>query len=427
MHRLNGRRSVILLALVLPIVITACSSNSSSGSSQAGGSGTNSSGAGTSAQTPSGSPIKIGFALAETGGLSSLYVPAVQVAQAWAKMVNASGGINGHPVTLDIADTQSSPTAAQAAVTKLVEQDNVDALMVADDSAEDAIAPYLVGKGIAVFGENGSDPTVWGVKQNFFTSTTVAPYTSTAEVVAAKAVGATKIGAMACAEVAACATVGEVLRPTATKLGLSYTGLVTVAASAPNYTAQCLSLMQKGTNTIILAVAPSVVPRIITDCLQQGYKGYFSESASTVNIQSIANIPGVKIAGDLSAFPWWSDAAPVEQFRDAMTKYEPTVNYQSNAATGAWTALALFQKAVSAQTAGNVTRASILNDFYQVKNETLGGLLPQPMTYTQGQAAPVVKAAFVFTYKSGDANPSTVDPATSCNGATDGLSSTCQN
>jgi branched-chain amino acid transport system substrate-binding protein len=428
MRRPRSRQLLVAAALVLPVVAGACSSNGSTtnGTSSSGRSSVQSAPS-SSASAPTGTPIKIGFAVAQTGVLQATFAPAVPVAQAWAKWVNSNGGIKGHRVAIDVADTQSTPTAGQAAVKQLVQQDGVSALMIADNTTEGAVASYLVSQNIAVVGENGFDPSVWGVKPNFFTTVTVPPYTTTAEVVAAKAVGADKVGAMACAEIPACATVGQVLEPTTKSLGLSYTGLVTTSASAANYTAQCVSLMQKGSKDLILAVPPQEVVRIAENCIQQNFTGYFGESSVAFDPVSLGKVNGVKVAGDLSAFPWWASAQPVQEFRNAMTKYAPSADYQTDSATGVWTALELFRKAVSAQATGDITRASVLSDYYQVKDETLGGLLPQPVTFTKGKPAPVVKATWLFTFTGGDTNPKIIHPTgTSCNGASGDLASTCQ-
>jgi branched-chain amino acid transport system substrate-binding protein len=364
--------------------------------------------------------------LGQSGGLETLYQGGEETAQAWVEWTNAHGGLNGHPVEVVVADTQSSPTAGQPAVKKLVEEDNVDAIMISDDGTLGAVADYLVDKNIAVFGANGSDPSVWGARPNFFTTTTLAPYTTTAEVIAAEAVGAKKIGAVVCGEVPACATVGEVLEPTATKLGLTYTGLSTASGSDANFTAACLSLMEKDTEVIILALLPSTASRVMTDCIQQGFDGYFAMSSNTVDMSFISKVKGVKVTGDVAGFPWWADAGPVAEFREAMTAYAPDTNYRSNSATGTWTALALFAKALSAQSGADVTRESILDAFNQIKDETLDGILPEPVTYVKGEPGPVVKAAWIFTYQDGDADPKTVVPATPCNGTSGDLASTCQ-
>ena len=48
-----------------------------------------------------------------------------------------------------------------------------------------------------------------------------------------------------------------------------------VAATAPNYTAECLNLVKKKADFIELSVAPQVGARVVADCVTQGYKGYF--------------------------------------------------------------------------------------------------------------------------------------------------------
>lgn len=415
MPNYRGRLRALALALAVPLIVTSCGSDNAS--DDAGGS---------KDSGDSGETIKIGLAIAQTGSSAPLYAGGAETAEAWVKAVNERGGINGQQVELVVKDTQSTPTSGQAAVTELVDQEKVDALMMADDSTTGAVSDYLVGENIAVIGENGFDTSTWGAKPNFFTQTTLPPYTTTAELIAAQAVDASKVGAVVCAEFPDCKKIGDLLEPSADALGLEYTGLATAAGDAAGYTAECVSLMDEGSDEIILALSSATASRVIADCTQQGYDGWFGISSLSVDMSVLEKLSDARINGDVSAFPWWADAEPVAAFREAMEKYAPDANFRSNSSTGTWTALAMFEKAVTASGQSDVTRESVLEAYYQVKDETLDGLLPEPVTYTEGEPAPTIKAAWVFTYESGDEDPTTVVPDSPCNGASGDLASTCQ-
>lgn len=81
------------------------------------------------AQTPTGTPYKIGMTFPLTGPLASsgiLYVPAAQVA---VNEINRSGGIDGHPLQLVVEDTQGTPQGGVASMRKLVEVDGTQAII----------------------------------------------------------------------------------------------------------------------------------------------------------------------------------------------------------------------------------------------------------------------------------------------------------
>ncbi len=64
-------------------------------------------------------PIKIGYPVALTG-TDSLYPTALAGERAAVRAINASGGINGHKLTLDWCDVQSNVNVAESCVRKLV-------------------------------------------------------------------------------------------------------------------------------------------------------------------------------------------------------------------------------------------------------------------------------------------------------------------
>jgi branched-chain amino acid transport system substrate-binding protein len=86
-------------------------------------------------------PIKIGFAMAETGGLAVNGKAALLAMQIWAEDVNAKGGLLGRPVQLVHYDDQSSPSNVPGIYTKLLDVDKVD--LVVGPYATAQIAPAL--------------------------------------------------------------------------------------------------------------------------------------------------------------------------------------------------------------------------------------------------------------------------------------------
>jgi branched-chain amino acid transport system substrate-binding protein len=96
------RASVLAIAAAGILAVSACSSSSSSSPSASGG--------GASAST--GGTIQIGVLADETGAVSAYGLPQLNGTRLAAAQINASGGINGKKIVLNVQDTTSSPTQA---------------------------------------------------------------------------------------------------------------------------------------------------------------------------------------------------------------------------------------------------------------------------------------------------------------------------
>jgi branched-chain amino acid transport system substrate-binding protein len=84
------------------------------------------SGVGAWAQTQ---PLRIGFSIAQTGGLAAGGKAGLLALQMWADEVNASGGVLGRKVELVAYDDQSNAAQAPAIYSKLIDVDKVDILL----------------------------------------------------------------------------------------------------------------------------------------------------------------------------------------------------------------------------------------------------------------------------------------------------------
>ncbi|PWW31528.1 ABC transporter substrate-binding protein [Chromohalobacter israelensis] len=74
-------------------------------------------------------PLKIGVLVPLTGDLQSYGEPALKAAQLAAKEINAAGGVLGEDVEISSGDTQTSPQPGVAAAQKLVNIEDVNAIM----------------------------------------------------------------------------------------------------------------------------------------------------------------------------------------------------------------------------------------------------------------------------------------------------------
>jgi branched-chain amino acid transport system substrate-binding protein len=86
-------------------------------------------------------PIKIGFGMALTGGLSANGKPALLALQIWKEDINKKGGLLGRPVELVYYDDQTNPATVPGIYAKLLDVDKVD--LVISGYGTNLIAPLL--------------------------------------------------------------------------------------------------------------------------------------------------------------------------------------------------------------------------------------------------------------------------------------------
>src|SRR5213594_2345353 len=86
-------------------------------------------------------PIKIGFGMALTGGLSANGKPALMAMQIWKDDVNKKGGLLGRPVELIAYDDQTNAATVPGIYTKLLEVDKVH--FVVSGYGTNLIAPLM--------------------------------------------------------------------------------------------------------------------------------------------------------------------------------------------------------------------------------------------------------------------------------------------
>src|SRR5262245_62514835 len=86
-------------------------------------------------------PIKIGFGMALTGGLSANGKPALLAVQIWKDDINKRGGLLGRPVDLVYYDDQTNPATGPGIYTKLLDVDKVD--LIISGYGTNLIAPLL--------------------------------------------------------------------------------------------------------------------------------------------------------------------------------------------------------------------------------------------------------------------------------------------
>jgi branched-chain amino acid transport system substrate-binding protein len=337
---------------------------------------------------PSGTPIKVGVICACTGAFGTTIAVAAKVVEAWEKSVNAKGGINGHPVDVNILDDASTPgnsvTRAQTHIS-----DGVDVILDITTLGS-AWAQAVDGAKIPVVGGNLSGIPYY-TDANFYPSGQTNDSIVNADVLTAKQAGGKKLAQLYCAEAPQCQESVEAHKKAGDQFKVPLVYSASIAATAPNYTAQCIAAQQAGADAMFIGHSGSVVMKVAADCERQGYKPIYI-TQGTGFVMSQAPAPGLsdRLWSSYPILPFWGNSAPVKEMNKALNKYSPgtadDANFSEYAAQ-AWTGGKLIEAAVQKSgiaAADDVTAADITKALDSMKDETLGGWSP-PLTFTAGK------------------------------------------
>jgi branched-chain amino acid transport system substrate-binding protein len=384
-------RAVVSIVLAGAVVVAGCGSSSTKASSTAGTSGT-------TAAAPTKSALVVGTVGCWSGPQSPASMGGQLAATAWPKWVNAHGGINGHPVTLYAEDDGCDQARSISAVKDLVENKHVLALVgISTPGGAASWASYVQAQKVAVIGGEAFVPP-WITSPVFFPLSTTVPQILQAQVKAAQESGAKTFAVVHCSEQASCTGSDPIQKSAATQLGVQFAGAVAVSQAAPDYTAQCVALKDKGATWVQLAISSVAGQHVISDCARQGYAPIYGAAGPSWDENLRKAGETVKLQGIADAFPWFVDTPATHDFQSAMKQYaNGTV---SDTASMAWSALQLFGK-VAAAFSDNPTRDDVFSGLYSLKGETLGGLLPQPVNFTSGQPSPQIKCFFTVGVQAG--------------------------
>lgn len=96
--------------------------------------------------------IRIGNITAENGALGDTFAPAVRGLRAWVEHTNANGGIRGRKIELFTCDDREDRARTLECARRLVEGDQVFAIVAANTRAMGGASQYLADQGVPVIG-----------------------------------------------------------------------------------------------------------------------------------------------------------------------------------------------------------------------------------------------------------------------------------
>ncbi len=392
----------VLCVVAAAVVLVACSSSSKTSSSspttsagqstsqQSTGSATQQS-TGSAAAAPTGSPIVIGGVCNCTSPLLGNNPGFFDAYKAWVDTVNASGGINGHPVKFVSFNDESNPGLSVNDVHTLVQTDHVIAIVDASN-VDQGWASYVQSAGVPVVG-SGNSTTPFYANPDFYPEGQTQDGVLYSVVAIGKSAGGTNFGNIYCAEAVQCQEGVAPLKQVAQKLGMPFSVALEISASAPNYTAACISAQQAHASSIFVADAYPEVVKVAADCAKQGYHPIWVADGLDL-APSFATIPGGLYA-NVTNVPYFANTPANQTMNAAFDKYFPGLRNSSTFSEGTasmWDSGLLFVDAAKAGGLGAngsaPTSAQLIKGLQSLHGDTLDGTAP-PLTFTAGQPHPV--------------------------------------
>lgn len=339
--------------------------------------------------TPSAAPITVGFVCSCTGPFGSTLVPAEDVYKAWVATVNAAGGLEGHRLKVTYDDDQGNPGVSITKVQSLIGA-HVD--VIVDNSIVGQTWASAVQKAkIPVVGSNDSE-TMYDSNPDFFPAGGTINSAFYALIATAKQAKAKNLGAFYCTESPECSQLVAPLSTNGKQLGVPLIYHAAIAATAPNYTAQCVAAKDANVSAVFIGDSPQIMARVGSDCLNQGYKPtYIIEGEAFSNV--LLTAPGIKqnLWMEYSTVPPWASLPAVTAMNSAVDKSFPGIRNNPNTWTGqasqAWASGILLSDAVKAGRLGpsaTPSAAEITQGLYSLKGDTLQGMSP-PLTFHPGK------------------------------------------
>lgn len=368
-------------------------------SSTSGGAGTTGS-TGSASSTAANAPVTIGFIGALSGAGGVFVSPMRDTWIAWAKMMNAEGGINGHPVRVLVGDDGINDARGLAIARDFVENQGAIALSWSSNDIT-GIANYAKSKHVPVIGTQTSQQ-VWFQNPYLFPMGPGAEASGWAEDYAVKNAGLTKVAVLWCVEApASCKNAANQVVKEAPSVGVQVVYNAGTSITEPDYTANCLQARSNGAQAVIVFMDENSLIRFAQSCHRQNYDPLLLGPGGD-DMTKLSDMNGLISAG--GTFPWFvrSGAPGVAEYVQALQKYAPNLyNSGSSAQTSAWLSAKIFQQAAEAQVPkeGKPTSAEILDGLWGIKHDTLGGLAGGGLARTFTKLKPTSNAFCTFIGK----------------------------
>ncbi|MFC4949813.1 ABC transporter substrate-binding protein [Pseudonocardia sp. GCM10023141] len=351
--------------------------------------------------------IVIGAIGSYSGRTAATIGPARVAIEAWAESVNAEGGINGKRIKLLVEDDAGNATQALAKVKKLVERDRVTAIVSDNSVASPAWSQYVEQQQIPVIGGIASTPPFSQSPMFFPTGASYVALTYV-ELEVAKSAFGPKVATYVCAESPTCTALSQMQNEFVGDLGVDLVINQAASSTAPSYVPQCQAAKDAGADAMIIKVP---VRPVIEQCRTLGMQTGFISGGGNITPDVLASGASQGLRNVDDHYPLFIDAIAERTeagraFQEFVAKYAPDFRGKVTPYfSAAYIHGKLFEAAVKAAPAGEVTSASILDGLYALPADfTLDGLTP-PLNFRKGEPHPI-NCAFLDEIRDGRWVPS---------------------
>ena len=267
-------------------------------------------------------PILIGMDGNWTGISGAIFLPSRDAVLAWANVVNAHGGIKGHPVRIIVTENSFNASRSLANIRDLVENQKVIALVNVQvpPGNDQAMATYLEQKHVPVISTEGATfDDLWRRSPVLFNT---APSDDAWLYAWAKAMadaGKHKVAVVYCVETTNCSDTLSLWRPHAKALGLDIVYEARVSVAQPDFTSQCLAARSNGAEAVLPILDGYATVRLAQNCDRQSYRPLL------VNLNPLSEAPAGfdGMVAPQQTFPWFltSGSPALDEYGAAMKKY----------------------------------------------------------------------------------------------------------
>jgi branched-chain amino acid transport system substrate-binding protein len=341
--------------------------------------------------------IRIGTIVAENGVLGDAFKPAATGLRAWVEHINAQGGIGGRTIELSTCDDREDRARTLECARRLVEDDQVFALLATNTRSMGGAAQYLADQGVPVLG-NPINNSFYRYP-NFF-SVYGSPYVRDGTTVAAdgqlvsyttvprwfrEELGATT-AAVFSYDIAESAQAGDFMQAGLEQEGFTVDRYV-VSFAAPSFDAPVADMQRNGTQIVLDAMDEGANRRLCDAMSRRQFTVQAKVSTIPVMGESLGENfnevcrPVTFIAGD--SLPYTDTSVPfIAAYNDAMARYQPGEELHQWGLE-AWVMGQMLQDALVAMGPAP-TRQGFMDHLNGLRAASPAGIMTPTIQYTPG-------------------------------------------